>query len=380
MQARQLIQALDSIAPTRLAGGWDNAGLLIGDPEARIEGPVFVTLDLTDPVIDEALEKKAGFVIAYHPPVFHATKRLDTSERIGRTVFKLLRAGVVGVYSPHSALDAAQGGLNDWLIERATEGGTPGEVTNRRALEPTSTGGGMKLVVFVPEDSVDSVRSALHEAGAGVIGDYDHCTYSSHGEGTFRGGESTNPAVGEKGRLERVRELRLETVVPPSRVGEVVRALRKAHPYEEPAFDLYRVESHPDESLGAGRVGDLPSLLSAGAIAKNLARHLDLDGVRLASALGTGADRPITRIACCPGAGAGLVDAAIAQGAELFITGEMRHHELLSATERGLTVVLAGHTNTERPYMCLYAERIKRETGLEVVVSERDRCPWEWMS
>lgn len=379
MQAKQLIQALDSIAPTRLAGGWDNVGLLIGDPEAPIEGPVFVTLDLTDPVIDEAVEKKAGFVVAYHPPVFHATKRLDTSERIGRTVFKLLRAGAVGVYSPHSALDAAQGGLNDWLIERATDGGTPGEVTNRRALEPTSTGGGMKLVVFVPEDSVDVVRTALHEAGAGVIGDYDHCTYASPGEGTFRGGDSTNPTIGEKGRLERVRELRLETVVPPSRVAEVVRALREAHPYEEPAFDLYRVESHPDESLGAGRVGDLSSALSAGAIAKNLARHLDVDGVRLAGAIGTDADRSITRIACCPGAGAGLVDNAIAQGAELFITGEMRHHELLSATERGLTVALAGHTNTERPYMCLYAERIKRETGLEVIVSERDRCPWEWV-
>ncbi len=379
MQAKQLIQALDSIAPTRLAGGWDNVGLLIGDPEAPIEGPVFVTLDLTDPVIDEAVEKKAGFVVAYHPPVFHATKRLDTSERIGRTVFKLLRAGAVGVYSPHSALDAAQGGLNDWLIERATDGGTPGEVTNRRALEPTSTGGGMKLVVFVPEDSVDVVRTALHEAGAGVIGDYDHCTYASPGEGTFRGGDSTNPTIGEKGRLERVRELRLETVVPPSRVAEVVRALREAHPYEEPAFDLYRVESHPDESLGAGRVGDLASPLSAAAIAMNLARHLDIDGVRLASALGTGADRSITRIACCPGAGAGLVDNAMAQGAELFITGEMRHHELLGATERGLTVVLAGHTNTERPYMCLYAERIKRETALDVVVSERDRCPWEWV-
>ncbi len=379
MQAKQLIQSLDSIAPTRLAGGWDNVGLLIGDPEAPIEGPVFVTLDLTDPVIDEAVEKKAGFVVAYHPPLFHATKRLDTSERAGRTVFKLLRAGTAGVYSPHSALDAAKGGLNDWLIERATDGGTPGEVTNRRALEPISTGGGMKLVVFVPEDDVDVVRTALHEAGAGVIGDYDHCTYASEGEGTFRGGDSTNPAIGEKGRLERVRELRLETVVPPARVAEVVRALREAHPYEEPAFDLYRVESHPDESLGAGRVGDLSSALSAGAIAKNLARHLDVDGVRLASALGTDANRPITRIACCPGAGAGLVDAAIAQGAELFITGEMRHHELLGATERGLTVVLAGHTNTERPYMCLYAERIKRETGLDVVVSERDRCPWEWV-
>lgn len=379
MQAKQLIQALDSIAPTRLAGGWDNVGLLIGDPEAPIEGPVFITLDLTDPVIDEAVEKKAGFVVAYHPPLFHATKRLDTSERAGRTVFKLLRAGTVGVYSPHSALDAAKGGLNDWLIERATDGGTPGEITNRRALEPTSTGGGMKLVVFVPEDNIDTVRSALHEAGAGVIGDYDHCTYASQGEGTFRGGDSTNPAIGEKGRLERVRELRLETVVPPSRVAEVVRALREAHPYEEPAFDLYRVESHPDESLGAGRIGDLSAALSAKAIAENLARHLDVDGVRLACALGTDADRPITRIACCPGAGSGLVDESIAQGAELFITGEMRHHELLSATERGLTVALAGHTNTERPYMCGYAERIKRETGLEVIVSERDRCSWEWV-
>ena len=380
MQARELIKALDTIAPARLAGGWDNVGLLVGDAGAEVSGPVFVTLDLTDPVIDEAVDRGAGFVVAYHPPLFHATKRVTTDDRLGRAVFKLLRAGAAGIYSPHSALDAAAGGLNDRLIERATKSANDSDVINRRALEPVSRGGGMKLVVFVPEDAADGVRSALHEAGAGVIGDYDHCTYASDGEGTFRGGDSTNPAVGERGRIERVRELRLETVVPAHHVDDVVRALREAHPYEEPAFDLYRVEAHPDESLGAGRVGDLSSPLTAGAIATNLAGHLGIPGARLACAAGTDTERSVTRIACCPGAGASLVDAAIASGAELFITGEMRHHELLSATERGLTVVLAGHTNTERPYMCVYAEQIKQATGLEVIVSEQDRSPWDWVS
>lgn len=379
MLVRDMIAALDRIAPVRLAGGWDNVGLLVGDADLHIEGPVFITLDLTDPVIDEAVEREAGFVVAYHPPLFHAAKRYTDADRSGRLLVKLLHAGVAGVYSPHSALDAAPGGLNDWLIERATEKANADSVVNRRALEPVNNGGGMKLVVFVPEDHAGALREALHRAGAGVIGDYDHCTFASPGEGTFLGGESSNPAVGDRGKLERVRELRLETVVPPSRVGEAIEALREAHPYEEPAFDLYRVEQHPDPSVGAGRIGELASPLSAHTVAQNLGRNLGVKGVRLALAQGGDADRKVQRIACCPGAGAGLVDAAISQGAELFITGEMRHHELLSATERGLAVVLAGHTNTERPYMCLYAERIKKETGLEVIVSERDRCPWEWL-
>jgi len=379
MRVKDLVSALDRIAPTNLAGVWDNVGLLIGSGELHIEGPIFVTLDMTDPVIDEAVERQAGFVVAYHPPLFHEAKRYTDADRSGRMLVKLLHAGVAGVYSPHSALDAAPGGLNDWLIERATERGGTESVVNRRALDPVSTGGGMKLVVFVPEDHAGTLREALHRAGAGVIGDYDNCTYASEGEGTFRGGDASNPAVGERGKLERVRELRLETVVTASRVGEVIAALREAHPYEEPAFDLYRVEPHPDSAVGAGRVGSLAKPLSAKAVAKNIAKNLGVSGVRLAMPDGWDAQRTVSRIACCPGAGASMVDAALAQRAELFITGEMRHHELLSATERGMAVVLAGHTNTERPYMCLYAERIKKETGLEVIVSERDRCPWEWL-
>ncbi|MFI4855659.1 MAG: Nif3-like dinuclear metal center hexameric protein [Phycisphaerales bacterium JB065] len=379
MLVADLIKTLNSVAPESLAGSWDNVGLLVGDSSLEFKGPVFLTLDLTDPVIDEAIACRAGFVIAYHPPLFHAAKRYTQTDRAGRTITKLLHAGVAGIYSPHSALDAAPGGLNDWLIERAAQNPSPQAVTNRRALEPVSSGGAMKLVVFVPEDHAGALREALHRAGAGIIGDYDHCTYASSGEGTFRGNASTNPAVGEPGRLERVPELRLETVVPPSRVGAVVEAIREAHPYEEPAFDLYRTERHPDPSIGAGRVGDLARPLTAHTIAKHLSRNLNIAGVRLALPDGWDPIQPLTRIACCPGAGSSLVDGAINQGAQLFITGEMRHHELLSATEQGLAIALAGHTNTERPYIGLYAERIKGETGLEVVVSERDRCPWEWV-
>jgi dinuclear metal center YbgI/SA1388 family protein len=371
----RLIEVMEAIAPARLAEAWDNVGLIVGDPAHDLLGPVLLTIDLNEEVAHEALGRGAGAVVAYHPPIFEPLRRLTAAPGDpGRVILPLVAHGVA-VHSPHTALDAAPGGVNDWLLE-AVAGGADA-LASRRALsphddlDPTQT---HKIVVFIPRSSVAPVRDAMASAGAGVIGDYERCSYMLEGRGTFFGSDATNPAVGERGRLEEVEEVRLEMVCGRGSLARAIEALRGAHPYEEPAFDVHRLEPRPDPTTGPGRVGTLRAPAEARTLAARLRDTLGVPGVRVASC----GDGTSDRVAVCPGAGGSLADAAVAAGAGIFVTGEMRHHDVLAALDLGLSVVLAGHTNTERGYLPVLAERLSAlEPALEPIVSEHDRWPFE---
>ena len=364
-----LVRAMDAIAPPRLAESWDNVGLLLGDPARALDGPALLTIDLTPEVAREAIESGAGAVVSYHPPIFKPITRLDGSTDRSRALLELVRAGIA-VHAPHTALDAAPGGLADWL---ADVGAGPG-AAERRALEAPSPGGAsFKVVVFTPADRADAVRDAMSAAGAGVIGGYTRCSFSSPGEGTFFGSEGTDPAVGERGRLERAPELRLEMVCPAGSLGEAVDAARAAHPYEEPAIDVVPLAPAPETRLGPGRAVTLARPEPAESIARRVAAALGVERVKLASPEGA---PPVARLGACPGAGASLAGDAIDDGATLYLTGEMSHHEVLAALERGCAVVLAGHTNTERGYLPTLAERLASgDPAIEARVSARDAWP-----
>lgn len=368
--------AVRRVAPEHLAEEWDNVGLLLGDPGWEASGPVLLAIDLTPAVAREALAMGASAVAAYHPPIFTAIKRLTASDPRSSGLVGLMRAGIA-VYSPHTALDAAPGGVADWLADVAAGDAA---IVERAALEPVRAhegGGSHKIVVFVPAEDADGLRAAMSDAGAGVIGAYTRCSFGLEGVGTFLGDDSTNPAVGERGRLETVRELRVEMVCPEAALPAALDAMRRAHPYEEPAFDVYRREASADARVGAGRAATLGSAVTADEVAANLRAALGAP-VRLATptAIGVDAAREIRVIGSCPGAGASLADAAIAVGAGLFVTGEMRHHEVLAALEKGCAVALAGHTNTERGYLPVLAEKLRGDLG-DVRVSEADRWPFD---
>jgi len=369
---RQLIAAMEAIAPPELAEGWDNTGLLLGDPDRAIDGPILLTIDLTEKVAGEAVGAGAAAVVAYHPPIFKPLDRLTARSPRGRALLGLAAARIA-VYSPHTALDAAEGGVNDWLLELAAGG----PVDDRRALRPALLADptqSHKLITFMPRGHVDGVRAAMSAAGAGVIGEYTQCAFGVEGAGSFFGSDETNPAVGESGRLERVEEVRLEMVCPARALAAAIEALRSSHPYEEPAFDVLKLEARPSVGLGAGRSGRLADPTTADGLADRLRRGLGVDHVRVARA-GSG---PIGTIGVCPGAGGSLVGAAMAAGCDAFITGEMRHHDVLDAVERGLTILLAGHTNTERGYLHVLAERLRAAEGsMETLVSAADRWPFE---
>jgi dinuclear metal center YbgI/SA1388 family protein len=355
-----LARALEAIAPLSYAEDWDNVGLLAGDPSAPVTRALFC-IDCTRAVVAEALEHGCEAIVAYHPPLFRPITRVVG----GSVVYDLVRRGIA-LYSPHTALDAAEGGTNDVLADAVGLG------PDRAPIRATSLKDGEhKLVTFVPADALERVSDALFAAGAGRIGDYRACSFRLAGTGTFYGEAGTSPAVGSAGTLERVDEVRLETVVPAGRAADVVRALRGAHPYEEPAFDLVRLAAHPT-GRGMGRIGKVAPVERAALVA-HVKEKLGVPHVLVAGPTqGT-----VTRAAVCAGAAGDLLDAAIRQGAEVVVAGEVRHHDALRAAEAGVTVVCALHSNSERITLePLRARLAAAMPGLETRTSQVDHDPF----
>jgi dinuclear metal center YbgI/SA1388 family protein len=351
---------MEDIAPARFAASWDNVGLLVGDA-ARDVARVLLTIDCTSAVLAEAAAAGCDAIVSYHPPIFEGQKRLLA----GSIAFEAAQSGIA-LFSPHTALDVADGGTNDVLADALG-------MTGRAPLRPLEgRDGELKLVTFVPAEHVEAVARAVFAAGAGHIGRYSSCSFRAPGTGTFFGGEGTHPAVGEAGRLEEAPELRLETVVPVGRVDAVVRALRGAHPYEEPAFDLVRLASPPARH-GYGRIGSVgPARLEA--LVERVKTALGAPHVMVAGDV----DRAVSRAAVCAGSGGELLGDALAGGAGLFLTGEVRHHDALRALAAGMAVIATRHSTSERAVLAPLARRLEeRLPGVAVTVSREDRDPFE---
>src|SRR5256886_1563280 len=282
---RQLTDALEEIAPTRYAEPWDNVGLLVGDPDQMVSRAL-LAIDYTPAVAEESRNNNCDCIVAYHPPIFDPLKRIVSPSPI----YDALRRGVA-IYSPHTALDVADGGTNDMLADAIGMGSDrqPLRISDAKAAN-------YKLVVFAPRDAADRVAEALFAAGAGRIGNYTSCSFRSPGTGTFFGEEGANPAVGQAGQLERAEEVRIETILPMSRVEQVIAALKKSHPYEEPAFDLLQLAA-PPEGRGQGRIGNLASPTDRSAIIARIKKELELPYLLVAGPT----SGPITRAACCAG-------------------------------------------------------------------------------
>lgn len=377
---------LQRIAPEHLAESWDHVGLHVGDVEQRVRRAL-LCIDLTEAVAAEAVRRKADLVVAYHPPIFAPLNALTEADAKQRIVRRLI-CGKVAAYSPHTALDAAAGGVNDWLCEAvlpgvveavtATDKSAIAKGGSIRAIRPSETREAerpYKLVTFVPPDHLDKLRHALSEAGAGRIGDYTECSFTLEGEGTFRGGESTNPAVGQRGRLERVKERRIEMIVPAGELSKVVATLMKTHPYEEPAFDLIRLAIAPSqggEGVGQGRVVTLDKPITLTSFITRMKKHLGVQHLEVAA---PSPARKLRTIAFCAGAGGSMLPDA--GDVDAFFTGEMRHHDVLGASAGGTAIVLAGHTQTERPYLKTYRELLRRNggKGIDWQISRADQPP-----
>jgi dinuclear metal center YbgI/SA1388 family protein len=360
MRVAELASAMEQIAPTRMAESWDNVGLLVGDPEQPVTS-VMLTIDYTIEVAREAEAAGCDGIIAYHPPLFSPLKRLTGPN----LVFDAIRRGVA-IYSPHTALDVADGGTNDMLADALG-------LADRKPLRLTEPKTSQyKLVTFVPEKDLARVSDALFNAGAGRIGDYSRCSFQLKGAGTFLGEVGANPAIGMSGQMEKVEEIRLETVMPISQLPEILAALKANHPYEEPAFDLVQLAPPPDK-LGQGRIGKFPSPVKRSDLISRVKNEMNLSHLLIAGPT----DGDATSAACCAGSCGDLLDDALRQGAGFYLTGEMRHHDALRAAQFGMTVACTLHSNSERAVLKRLQSRLESALpGLKVLLSSRDRDPF----
>lgn len=358
-----LLEVLERLAPAALAEEWDNIGLQTGSRAAGVRA-VLVTLGVTGGVLDEAAAQGCEAILTHHPLIFPAITSASEDTAAGRLIIRANRDGIA-VIAAHTNLDNANGGLADMLAELA-------ELRNVEPLEGAAAEWS-KLVAFVPPDALDRVRGSLFAAGAGVIGDYRHCSWYARGTGTFRPVEGARPAVGEVGKDEDVEELRLETVFPTARIGEVISALLKVHPYEEPAYDVYPLDAR-SRSAGSGRVGELSLEMTLADFAGSLAELFGLKQARYAG----DPQKVVRRVAIVPGSGAGCAGAA-ALKADVLVTGDIKYHDALTAAELGIALVDIPHDLSERMALANWVPILRQELsahGLKVFMSDAATDPW----
>lgn len=339
--------------PLQLAESWDNPGLQIGSRKAEVQ-KALVALDLDQEVAGTAISLQASLIITHHPFIFRPIKSIVLDNHSGQLIAALL-ANNIAAYCAHTNLDAAPDGLNDWLAQALG-------LAEVRTLPGTSQQRLYKLIVYVPELHESGVREALSRAGAGHTGNYSDCSFRTAGIGTFRPGIHSQPFIGARGQLEEVAESRLETVVGSLELGAALEAIRMSHPYEEPAYDIIALEN-PSEQSGLGRIGGLFPSLSLKEFGCLVRASLKLDSLRLAGDM----NRHINKVAVISGSGSSFISNALAAGADVLVTGDIKYHEARDAAENGLALIDAGHYGTEIIMARRLAEELNQKARIEGV-------------
>ncbi len=367
MKIKEIAEKIEEIIPLKLAQDWDNVGLLIGDSQEEIRN-VLLTIDVTRNVVTEARKLKTDLIISYHPVIWDALKKI-TAEGPTGVVYDLIRFGIA-VFSIHTALDSAIGGVNDGLAEIV--GIVDGKPIGDYVANPA--GDNYKLVVFVPLKSVAKVSNAVFAAGAGAIGNYSHCGFGAGGTGTFLPQKSARPVIGKRGKLEKVSEIRFETIVPADKLDEVVTAMKKAHLYETPAFDVFKLHNN-DIKLGLGRIGELARPVRIAQIVKRIKK---VTGAKAVGLVGN-QNRIVRRAAVCAGSCGKIINSVIAARADLYLTGELKHHQALAAQEAGLTCICLSHTVSERFILKKFAKQLQKQIKtVKISISKKDADPFKW--
>jgi dinuclear metal center YbgI/SA1388 family protein len=366
---RDVTAVLDEWFDPRWAEPWDSVGLVCGDPDEPVRR-VLLAVDAVPATVTEALEVGAQLLVTHHPLLLTGVHGVPAGDPKGALVHRMIRGGIAH-FVAHTNADVADPGVSDALAALFA-------LRDPAPLAPQDDPALDKLVVFVPHGAATGLIDALAAAGAGAIGDYDRCAWTTSGAGTFRPLDGANPAIGAVGSIEQVPETRIEMVVPAGRRAAVVAALRAAHPYEEPAFDLLAQAPLPSRR-GTGRVGDLPAATTLREFTTCAARVLPRTawGVRAAG----DPERAVRRVAVCGGSGGSLAEAARRAGADVFLTADLKHHPVVEAvSERGdgMALLDAAHWATEAPWLDALAPRLRERLGttVDVHVSRRVTDPW----
>lgn len=328
----QIVYYLHQVAPFNYQESYDNSGLLVGDASREVTG-VIVALDCTEAVIDEAIAAGANVVLTHHPIVFKGLKRLTGANYVERTVIKAIQHNIA-LIAIHTNLDNVYFGVNHIIASKLN-------LTNKRILAPKAATL-FKLSVFVPHDSEVAVRTAMAEAGAGQIGDYDQCSFTTEGTGRFRPNEDADPFIGTAGQLEAVSESRIEVVVNQHALKAVEQAMKKAHPYEEVAYDVVAM-LNTNQYIGSGMVGDLTEPMKTMDFLQTVKETFQCGVVRYTDAV----SETVQRVAVCGGSGGFLLPDAIGAKADVFITADYKYHEFFDADGK-IVIADIGHFESEQ--------------------------------
>jgi len=332
MITENLINFIENWAPPGAAWENDNVGLQVGSSKQKVSN-IFLCLELTEKALNEAIKKKANFIFTHHPFIFRPLKQINThSDSKGKLIEKLIKNNIT-LYSAHTNLDFTKEGVSFELAKTLKL-----EKTQFLVNEKSNQ---YKLVVFVPKKNLEKVSAELFNCGAGIIGEYENCGFSLDGIGTFKGSENTNPVIGKKKKFESVEEARLEVLVDSWKLNKVILGLRKAHPYEEPSFDIYPLKNE-NINYGYGVVGVLKKSMTSNEFMKHVCGSLKISNLRYAK----GKNNKIKAVAVCGGSGSDLLEAAISKGADAFVTADLKYHTFQDGEER-ILFIDAGHYETE---------------------------------
>jgi dinuclear metal center YbgI/SA1388 family protein len=367
MKVADIQKIIEEWAPKQLAWDRDNIGLLAGSSSQPVK-KILVALDVTEEVIEEAIDKKADLLVTHHPVIFGSVKSITDHDRTGRLLLRLIRKNIA-LFAAHTNLDFTREGVSFALAKKLN-------LQNARVLHKDIRQYN-KVAVFIPVSHTEKVMLAMANAGAGSIGAYDSCSFQSEGTGTFRPLKGSNPFIGSTGTLERVDEMRLEMIVPTWKLNPVLEAMKAAHPYEEIAYDVYALANVSSE-YGSGVIGELPKPASLRVLLQTVRKKLNVPSLRFTGML----NQTVSSVAVCGGSGADLLPVAIQQGADVFLTADVKYHTFQQA-EDAIALIDAGHYETEIPIVQQVVSYLsqkcrERKEGVAVLASEHSYNPVQY--
>ena len=352
---KNIINLFQQVSPFSYQESYDNSGLIVGNPEQEITS-ILITLDTTEEIIEQAIKTGANLIISHHPIIFKALKTITGKNHIERIIIKAIKNNIA-ILAVHTNIDNVFQGVNSKLSEKLN-------LKNCKILS-TKSNELKKLITFVPEKSANQVRKAIFDAGAGQIGDYNSCSYNTNGKGTFRATSGTNPFVGKINELHTESEVRIETIFPKHKKSQIIQALLKTHPYEEVAYDIYSLDNE-HKKVGSGMLGELAEPISELKFLEKIKQSFNVHTIKHSPLL----NKDIRTVAFCGGAGSFLLNKAIQQRADIFISAEFKYNQFFDVDKK-ILIADIGHFESEQYTKELFYEIItKKFTHIKVINSE----------
>lgn len=364
MRIKDVIATIEAIAPLDYAEDFDNVGLLIGDKTTQVTG-VLVTLDTLENVVDEAIEKNCNLIVSFHPIIFNGLKKITGKDYVERVIIKAIQNNIA-IYAMHTALDNSLVGVNAKICEVLGLQKTKILIPQKATIK--------KLVTYIPTAHAKTLRQALFEIGAGAIGNYDYCSFNIEGTGSFKGDENSNPVIGQKGSIHYEKEMQINITFAKHLESEVIETLHRYHPYEEIAYEITTLENK-NQHIGIGMLGELPDAQNPEEFLKTVKERMNVGVIRHSKLL----DKKIKKVAVLGGSGAFAINHAIASGADLYITADIKYHEFYKA-ENKLVIADIGHYETEQYTKNLLVDYLtKKFTNFAIVLSVCNTNPVKYL-